>query len=161
MSAKEKTIASPFSFNLLTLILLLVVLIPVVYTVAANLQQAEPAPVITRVTNVAPTEALNPNEAIETALKFTVTNPGFDTYFKLGLAYYNSANYTKSITAFQKALQYNAKSDLTYNNIAAAYGAINKWDEEIDASQKALAINPNFELAKRNLAWATKMKSSK
>ena len=161
MSAKEKTIASPFSFNLPTLILLLVVLIPVVYTVAANLQQPEPAPVITRVTNVAPTEALNLNAVIETALKFTALNPNFDSYFKLGLAYYSAANYTESITAFQKALQYNAKSDLTYNNIAAAYGAINKWDEEIDASQKALAINPNFELAKRNLAWATKMKSKK
>ena len=161
MSTKEKTTASPFSSNLPTLILLLVVLIPVVYTVAANLQQPEPAPVITRVTNVAPTEALNPNKAIETALKFTGTNPGFDTYLKLGLAYYNSANYNESIKAWQKALEYNPNGVLAYNNIAAAYGNLNNYDAEIKICEKVLSIDTSMGIAKRNLEWAKSMKNKK
>lgn len=161
LSEKESNTEPSFKLNYATAILVLVVLIPVIYTVITNLQKAPTPSIIAPATNSAPAQTSNQQSGIEIALKAVADNPGFQTYLNLGLAYYNTSKYPESIEAWEKALKYNPQSDLAYNNIAAAYGAMNKWDEEIEACKKALAINPNLELAKRNLAWAEEMKNKK
>jgi tetratricopeptide (TPR) repeat protein len=150
-----------FKLNYATVILLMVILIPVVYTVITNLQPKPASPEINAAPKSAPVSSAAAASPLEPALKAVVDNPGFQSYLNLGLVYYGAAKYDESIKAWEKALEYNPKSDLAYNNIAAAYGAINKWDEEIAACQKALAINPNLDLAKRNLSWAQEMKNKK
>jgi len=159
--AKEKTDSDLIKLNYASVILLVTVLIPVVYTVFANLEKTAPAPVITKAEISTPTVAANPVSAIETALKAVADNPGYQSYLNLGLAYYTAANYNEAIKTWNKTLEYNNRSELVYNNIAAAYGAMSKWDEEIEACKKALDINPNFDLAKNNLKWATDMKNKK
>ncbi len=162
MSNNTNPVEPSFKLNYATLILLLVILIPLIYTVITNLQKPTPAPVITPATvNSSSAPAESSASTIEKALKSVADNPDFQSYLNLGLAYYGAAKYTESIQSWEKALKYNPKSDLAYNNIAAAYGAMNKWDEEIEACKKALAINPNLELAKRNMEWAIGMKNKK
>ena len=161
MSNNTNPVEPSFKLNYTTFILLLVILIPIVYTVVANLQKTTPPPVIAPASVSTSAPASNSQSAIEKALKSVADNPNFQTYIDLGLAYYGAAKYSESIQAWEKALQYNPKSDLAYNNIAAAYGAMNRWDEEIEACKKALAINPNLELAKRNMEWAIGMKNKK
>jgi predicted Zn-dependent protease len=155
---KEKETEPSFKLNYATVILLLVIAIPLVYTVVTNLQPKSAPPVITPATNTAKETPANSSNAIESALQGVADNPSYQTYLNLGLAYYNVSKFPESVKAWEKALEYNPKSDLAYNNIAAAYGAMNKWDEEIEACKKALEINPNFDLAKRNLKWAQEMK---
>jgi tetratricopeptide (TPR) repeat protein len=158
---KEKDAEPSFKLNYATIILLLVILIPMLYTVFTNLQPKAGPPVITPAAANTNTATATSSSAIETALKAVADNPSYQTYLNLGLAYYGASKYTESVEAWRKALGYNPKSDLAYNNIAAAYGAMNMWDEEIEACKQALAINPNFDLAKRNLKWAQEMKDKK
>ncbi|MDB5284893.1 MAG: Tetratricopeptide 1 repeat-containing protein [Bacteroidota bacterium] len=161
ISAKPENLTEPsFKLNYATVILVLVILIPLVYTIAVNLQSAAPAPVITPVTITVQTPVTAGN-AIENALKAVVDRPDFASYTNLGIAYYGAGKYEDAVKAWQKSLEYNPKSELAYNNIAAGYGALSNWDEEINACKKALEINPNFDLAKRNLAWATGKKAGK
>jgi|ERR1043165_7769577 tetratricopeptide (TPR) repeat protein len=151
-----------FKLNYITAILLLVILIPVVYTVVANLQRPEPAPQISPVkVDQSSTPAQSSAGAIEAALKAVAAAPAYNTYINLGLAYYNAAQYPEAIKAWEKALEYNPKGELAYNNIAAAYGNMNNYDAEIEICKRALAINPNLEIAKRNLAWAESQKNKK
>ncbi len=160
MSEKEKNTEPSFKLNYATAILLLVILIPLVYTVVVNLQKPEPVAQVTPAeTVVAP--PVNPASVIEAALQNANAKPGYDSYINLGLAYYNAAQYEPAIKAWEKALEYNPKGDLAYNNIAAAYGGMKNYDAEIEICNRALAINPNFDLARRNLAWATEMKNKK
>ena len=159
----QKSMEPAFTLNYATLILLLVILIPLVYTVAVNLQSPAPPPVITPSANSTSGQVQNTgtSSAVETAMKAVIDNPNFTSYTNLGIAYYGAAKYEDAVKAFQKSLEYNPKSDLAYNNIAAAYGALSDWDNEIAACKKALEINPNFDLAKRNLNWAMSKKVGK
>ncbi|MBX2908643.1 MAG: tetratricopeptide repeat protein [Chitinophagales bacterium] len=154
---KETSIVEPsFKINYATVILALALLILVVYIVATNLNSSS-APQQQKVVekqNITPSVS-----GIESALKATELNPNYETYFNLGLVYYNAANYLESVSAWKKALEYNPQSAVAYNNIAAAYGALEMWNEEIAACEKALAIDPNMTLAKNNLDWAKKMKA--
>jgi len=160
MSEKKKNPEASLKLNFATSIVLLVVLIPLLYTVVVNLQKTEPQPEI-KPLEVRRTQLINPATAIQTALQVATAKPDYSTYIELGLAYYNAQQYAESIKAWEKALEYNPKGDLAYNNIAAAYGALKNWDAEIEICKRALAINPKLELAKRNLDWATKMKNTK
>ena len=160
MSEKEKSKEPSFKLNYATAILLLVILIPVVYTIVANLQKPEPQPQITPAAAVV-TQSTNTSSVIEGALQNANAKPGYDSYINLGLAYYNAKQYEPAIKAWEKALEYNPKGDLAYNNIAAAYGCVGNYDAEIEICNRALSINPNLDLARRNLAWATEMKNKK
>ncbi len=160
MSEKESNHEPSFRLNYATAVLLLVILIPVVYTVVVNLQKPEPLPQITPV-SITPVQNSNPSSAIEAALQIANAKPDYASYINLGLAYYNAQQYPESIKAWEKALEYNPKGDLAFNNIAAAYGCMKDYDAEIEICKRALAINPNLDLAKRNLAWATEMKNKK
>ncbi len=162
MSEKESTVEPSFKLNYATVILLLVILIPVVYTVAVNLQKPAEAPVITPANRTtAPAATTTPEDAINAALKVVAEKPDYTAYINLGLAYYNNARYQESINAWEKALEYNPKGELAFNNIAAAYGNMNNYDAEIQICERALAINPNLDIAKRNMEWAKSMKNKK
>lgn len=156
MSEKEKE--PSFEINYATVILLLVILIPAIYTVVVNLEKPVPMPEITAAyinkTNV----PVSPASAIDAAQQLVNTKPGYDSYINLGMAYYNTAKYPESIKAWEKALEYNPKGEMAYNDIAAAYGNMNNYDEEIKICKRALEINPNLDIAKRNLEWAESMK---
>lgn len=157
---KENTAELPLKINAATIVLLLVILIPVIYTVAANLQKPEPLPPITKIAPVK-TEPISPTSAIESAQQIANVKSDYDSYINLGLAYYNAGNFQESIKAWEKALTYNPKGDLAYNNIAAAYGGMQNYDAEIEICQRALAINPKLDLARRNMEWAKQMKNKK
>lgn len=164
MAEQNKQSTEPaFQLNYATIILLLVIIIPLGYTIVANLQAPPPAPVITPAANNSSSQSSSQNSSngTEAALKAVVDNPNYNSYTGLGLTYYQAGKYDDAIKAWEKALTYNPKSELAYNNIAAAYGALNKWDEEIDACEKALAINPKFDLARRNMEWAKGKKAGK
>src|SRR4051812_41047364 len=92
-SKKANTTEPAFKLNYATVILLLVILIPVVYTVVTNLQPATPPPSITPATPTTPAKSSNSAAPLESALKAVADNPGFQSYLNLGLVYYNAANY--------------------------------------------------------------------
>jgi tetratricopeptide (TPR) repeat protein len=161
MSEKEKSKEPGFELNYASAILILVILIPSIYTVIVNLEKPAPMPEITSAAIHSNAVPVNPASAIDAALQAANDKPGYGTYINLGLAYYNSSKYTESIKAWEKALEYNPKGELAYNNIAAAYGNMNNYDAEIEICKRALAINPNLDLAKRNMAWAQSMKDKK
>jgi len=164
-TVENKTNAEPsFKLNYSTAILLLVILIPAVYTIIVNLQAPTPAPDIKKDQAQQQTQASNTNNsanAIEAALKKVVDKPDYDSYISLGLAYYGAAKYEDAIKAWNKSIELNPKNAIAYNDIAAAYGAISQWDEEIKACEKALSLDPNFTLAKNNLNWAKSQKNKK
>lgn len=161
ISKKAEQHELSLSFNLATAVLFMAVFIPFVYTVITNFQKETIIPEIKPSPKVIQPAPVVTSSGIDAALKQATDSPGYKSFLNLGLAYYNAGSYRESIEAWNKALQYDSRSELLYTNIAAAYGALNMWDEEIAACEKALAINPNFDLAKRNLNWAKQMKSKK
>jgi tetratricopeptide (TPR) repeat protein len=161
-----------FKLNYATVILLLVIIIPLGYTIWVNLQDVMPNPKLdngntqvvpaqpgSATTTIAANNASN-SENLVLSLRAVADNPGFESYVSLGLAYYAVDSTYAAIHAWEKALSYNSKSALAYNDIAAAYGALNKFDEEIAACNKALAIDTGYTLAKNNLAWALSQKKA-
>jgi len=78
----------------------------------------------------------------------------YEDYINDGLAFYNAGDYQKSVEAAQSALQLQPDSALAYNNICAAYNALQQWDQAIQACQQALVIQPDYERAKNNLRAA-------
>jgi tetratricopeptide (TPR) repeat protein len=172
-SKKTVKIQEPsFKLNYATVILLLVIIIPLGYTIWVNLQDVMPNPKLDNgKTQVAPgqqssaaatTAANNASntENLVLALRAAADSPGFQNYINLGLAYYAVDSTDAAIHAWEKALSYNSKSALAYNDLAAAYGKLNKFDAEIAACNKALAIDTGYALAKNNLAWALSQKKA-
>jgi tetratricopeptide (TPR) repeat protein len=165
----EKIQEPSFRLNYATVILLLVIIIPLAYTIWVNVQDVAPDPKLSgdlsarQVPPVQQNTAAGTNAAqnLVNAQKAVAEKPEFQSYINLGLAYYAVDSVETAIHSWQQALTYNPKSALTYNNIAAAYGKLNKYDEEIDACRKAIEIDSGFTLAKNNLAWAMSQKMSK
>jgi len=146
--------------NFSTLILSLVLFIPLGYLVYANFIQKQPEPIPATETKAAETPATgNIQSAIEAAKSTTEKAPSYQTFLNLGLVYYQAGDFEKSVAATQKAIDLDPNQAVAYNNIAAAYGAMEKWDFEIAACEKALQLDPNFQLAKNNLAWAKSQKA--
>lgn len=139
-------------------IILITAIIPFAYAVVSNLPRNTPTPVILPAVTLV-TQPVDQYAAIDSALQQANTNPSYNSYINLGMAYYNVGKFEESIKAWEKALEYNNQGDLAYNNIAAAYGSLQNYDAEIAICKRALSINPNFDLAKRNLKWATEMKN--
>jgi protein O-mannosyl-transferase len=101
-----------------------------------------------------PTEADGLREAEQ------VERPSFppDAYLALSFSYYQSGRYQDCIAAAQQVLRLRPNDATAYNNIAAAYEALQMWDPAIEAARAALKIRPGFELARNNLAWAEAQK---
>ena len=76
------------------------------------------------------------------------------------LADYQAGDFQKSLDAAQQALAVKPDSAVAYNNLCAAYNALQQWDKAIEACGRALAIDPNFALAKNNLAAAQEARQS-
>jgi tetratricopeptide (TPR) repeat protein len=137
-SVEKKDNTEPsFKLNYISAILILVLLIPAVYTIVANLQAPPPPPEISKEQpqQAQPKNAADPN-AIEAALKRVSDKPNYDSYINLGMVYYTASKYDDAIKAWNKAIELNPNSALAYNDIAAAYGAINNYDEEIKAKRR-------------------------
>lgn len=157
---EDKKQPASTQFNLATAIMLLTLLIPIGYLFWVNvLKEDAPAVGWDRATNQlvypdsaqAKTSAENQNTDLA---KAAAENPSKETWAALGLMYYKKGNFQESVDAYKKALTFDANDAINWNNLAAAYGALEMFPEEIEACNKALAIDPNFQLAKNNLAWA-------
>ncbi len=155
MSKDEINIKLNFS----TLVLSLVLFIPLGYLVYANFVQKQPEAIPATEVKTTETSAVgNIQSAVEAAKGATEKAPSYQTFLNLGLVYYQAGDFEKSVAATQKAIDLDPNQAVAYNNIAAAYGAMEKWDVEIAACEKALQLDPNFQLAKNNLAWAKSQK---
>ena len=77
----------------------------------------------------------------------------------LSLAFYQSQDYRKSIEAAKLALTKRPDYAAAFNNICAAYNALQQWDRAIAAGERAVQLNPANQLARNNLAWAKKQKA--
>jgi len=88
-------------------------------------------------------------------------NPSPENYLKLSEEFFISGKFEKCIEAAQEALKINSKYDLAYNNICAAYNALQEWDKAIEAGEKGLKINPNNGLIKGHIAIAKQGKGQK
>jgi tetratricopeptide (TPR) repeat protein len=64
---------------------------------------------------------------------------------------YRSGDYMACIADAQKALNINPNTAPAYNNIGAAYAALQQWDLAIQSEREALRIDPSFVVAKNNL----------
>jgi tetratricopeptide (TPR) repeat protein len=64
---------------------------------------------------------------------------------------YRSGNYAACIADARKALDINPNTAPAYNNIGAAYAALQQWDLAIQNEREALRIDPSFSVAKNNL----------
>ena len=146
----------------LNIILLLVILVPLNYSLFVIYKGSPPPAIETQVSNthttnnnntVAASPATN-NSPVNAAQQAVNTNPGWETYVNLGLALYYAHDYPASLKAYQKALEYNPKVALIYSDIGVSYGAMGQWEEQIKYCEEALKIDPDFQLAKNNITWA-------
>jgi tetratricopeptide (TPR) repeat protein len=76
----------------------------------------------------------------------------------LGNLNYNAGNFETAILKYQKALVYNAKSAVVYNNIGSAYNELGNYSEAIKYCEKSLQMDSTYSLAKNNLAIARERK---
>lgn len=74
-----------------------------------------------------------------------------DYWINASLVQFQSKNYAACIDAARQALKVKPDSELAYNNIGAAYAAMEQWDLAVENEKAALRIKPDFELAKNNL----------
>lgn len=81
-------------------------------------------------------------------------NPTPEKYLALGLSYYQTGQYQKSIDMALEAIKMKADYAEAYNNISAAYNELKQYDTAISFLKKAIALKPDFELAKNNLTQA-------
>lgn len=82
-------------------------------------------------------------------------------WIEASLYRYQSGNYDACIAAAQQALKVKPDSELAYNNLGAAYAALQQWDLAIASERQALKIKPEFTLAKNNLALYTRLSAAK
>ena len=68
------------------------------------------------------------------------------------LAQYRDGAYADSIMSAKHALHLDPKSAAAYNNLGAAYGAMEQWDEAVKDEQQALTLDPTLQIARNNLA---------
>ena len=101
------------------------------------------------------------NSELDKAIIIATNNPTPQNYLTLSGEFFNSGKYEKCIEAAEEALKINQKYDLAYNNICAAYNALQMWDKAIEAGEKGLKINPGNGLIKGHIAIAKKGKEQK
>lgn len=89
--------------------------------------------------------------ALENAVK---TNPSYDNWINLSVAYINNQMPQDGLNCAKKAIELNPKSAIAYNNMGVAYNMMQQYQNGIDACTKALQLDTAFQLAKNNLKWA-------
>ena len=94
-------------------------------------------------------------EAIRADIK---RQPSEGNYINLSLVYYNLGSFQKCADAAQKALEYNPKSVVAFNNICSAYNMLKIWDKAIEAGENGLKLDPSNQLLKNNLEVSKKGK---
>lgn len=150
-TVNEKT---KISFS--TAILLALIILPLIYRWYDKTTKTAKEEIIV---NTQSSTQPKSSATLEAAKDYALTNPGYDSFFKLGLEYYGQKQYENSAKATLRALQYNPKSAIAYNNLCSAYNALEKWDEAASACREALKLDPGFQLAKNNLNWSEQQKS--
>jgi tetratricopeptide (TPR) repeat protein len=76
------------------------------------------------------------------------------------LEFYRNGHYEDCIRAARQALLVRPDFAEAFNNIAAAYNALERWDEGMQAADQALRFNPSFTLARNNRQWAAARKQA-
>lgn len=164
MVMQTKNQSGSKAFSLSNGVLLIVFLMPLAYLVYANFIREVPKALPNEPQPSGKAENSSQSisflSAIEAAEKAAQAHPSYQSFLNLGLVYYQSGMYEKSIEATQKAIDLDPNQAVAYNNIAAAYGALEKWDFEIAACEKALQLDSHFQLAKNNLEWAKSQKAN-
>lgn len=82
-----------------------------------------------------------------------------DTYLLLGVVYYRMGKYTRSISAYLKALVFSSgktgmEADI-FNNLGSCYAKLGRFEEAGQAYQKALQLNPHHPKAAVNFNIVT------
>lgn len=72
-------------------------------------------------------------------------------YISLSLSCYQLGLYTKTIEYCEKALRYDPRSYVAYNNICSAYNSLGQHDKAAIACEKGLELEPGSELLQNNL----------
>ena len=87
--------------------------------------------------------------------------PAQDTayWINLSLVQYRQQQYAQSIVSARRALTLDPNSAEAYNNIGAAYGAMQQWDDALTNDLQAVRLNPNLQIAKNNVVWAQSHRS--
>ena len=101
-----------------------------------------------------------PGDAVATEM---LTHPPSSTAAALintSLDQYRQGKYQESIQSAQNALQLDPKSAEAYNNIGAAYGAMQQWNQGIENEQAALRLQPDLQIARNNLALFAQKKTA-
>ncbi len=94
------------------------------------------------------------DKSIADAEVLAKASPGEKNYISLGNIYYSAKKYVMAIASFRKALSYNSKNAIAYNNICSAYNELGKWKEAAENCEKALKIDSSNILSKNNLKLA-------
>jgi superkiller protein 3 len=71
-----------------------------------------------------------------------------------GLNYFKIGEYDKSVAAWNKIFELDAKNTAALNSIGTAFMMKQQVDDAIALYKQALALEPGNQLAKNNLAWA-------
>jgi protein O-mannosyl-transferase len=142
-------------------IIIALIIIPVVYLMIRNYTVPNKGPKVELIAGVdtVTTSIANQATELQAAIDLAASQPNENNYINLGLMYYNRVDYNKCIEVTKKALEYNPKSSLAYNNLCSAYNQLRMWDEAIAAGKKALEIKPDDQLAANNLKVAEDGKS--
>jgi O-antigen ligase len=82
----------------------------------------------------------------------TINESGKPLQVYSSLAYMNLKKYPEALKEGRKALQYNPKSAMVFNNIGAIYANMNKYDSASIYYRKALDLTPKFEETLKNIA---------
>lgn len=135
----------PFKLNPVTIVIIVLVVAPFLYLLLkdsgtpAPQEQAAPAPIDWAAT-------------LETSKQASKSNPNFETYFNLGLAFYNNNLFDSAAVAYTKALNFDSVNNaIIYNNLCATYNNIGQWLPAAKAGARSLKLDPGSQLTKNNL----------
>ncbi len=155
-------IAGPVKLDLFRFLVILFIVLPVVYVLLVQTpgswlpEQLPAKPDLSRNDNAAEKAEVNSFAVLDSAIIKASNQPSFQNYFNLSFEFYKAGKYKESITAAEKALEFNPRSAEAYNNICSAYNELKDYAKAKKACESALDINPEFQLAKNNLAWSVK-----
>ena len=136
--------------NWIISILILLPLCFLIYTIKVKKTEASKIKSDTLTNNkIAPRDSIAIK--LQAATDLARTSPNENNYINLSLEYYHNNKYKECVDATKKALEFNPKSYVAYNNMCSAYNMLGYWDDAIDAGNKALAIAPGDQLAINNL----------
>ncbi len=81
-----------------------------------------------------------------------------EAWVTASVAAFRAGKYEECVAASESALRLRPGFAEAYNNMGAAYAALQQWDQAIQAQMAALKLRPDFPLAKSNLRWALEQK---